>query len=77
MIECTGTGWANAEWRSYTFVDPDGGDAEASIRETDVSWHRRRGSTMRLSKTEQHQAYTVVIESMKTTWLQRNINHLS
>ncbi|KAF1981552.1 phosphoglycerate mutase family protein-like protein [Aulographum hederae CBS 113979] len=46
-----GTGWANTEFRSYTF-DPNGG-ANASLVETQESLQRRAGDSKRLSETEQ------------------------
>lgn len=64
-----GTGWENTEWRSYEFVEPTGSDDEASIRETEESWHRRRGSAKPLSETEQQQARAAVIEAMRVPWL--------
>jgi broad specificity phosphatase PhoE len=36
-----GTGWKNAEYRSYEFVDPSGNDASASVIETEASKVRR------------------------------------
>ncbi|KXX83368.1 Phosphoglycerate mutase-like protein [Madurella mycetomatis] len=47
-----GTGWVNTEWRSYVFAEGEE-DEEARLRETDVSWRRRRGSAKGLTETEQ------------------------
>lgn len=47
----TGTGWANTEFRSYTF-DPSSGD-EASLVETAESRMRRKGTEKPLSEAEQ------------------------
>lgn len=65
-----GTGWENTEWRSYEFIEPTGNDDEASIRETEESWRRRRGSAKPLGETEQQQARAAVIESMRVAWLE-------
>lgn len=65
-----GTGWDNTEWRSYEFVNPDGDDEEASIRETEESWRRRRGGAKPLGETEQQQARAAVIEAMRAAWLE-------
>jgi len=48
-----GTGWANTECRTYEFVEPEGEDDKAALRETSLSWKRRRGSATGLSETEQ------------------------
>ncbi|KAK0629088.1 histidine phosphatase superfamily [Bombardia bombarda] len=49
-----GTGWDNAECRTYEFKDPEGeSDEKASLVETKASWRRRRGSTKGLTETEQ------------------------
>lgn len=65
-----GTAWDNTEWRSYEFVNPDADDDEASIRETDTSWRRRRGSAKPLGEAEQQQARAAVIEAMRAAWLE-------
>ncbi|KAL3421717.1 phosphoglycerate mutase [Phlyctema vagabunda] len=49
----TGTGWANTEYRSYTFADPTGADANASVVETQESRYRRKGDEKALSAAEQ------------------------
>lgn len=49
-----GTGWANTEWRSYEFVQPEGvagGDDRASLRELEES--RSRRGERPLSEAEQ------------------------
>lgn len=61
----TGTGWGNTEYRSYEFIDPEGDDLEASIRETKPSWRKRRGSAIPLTETEQQQARAVVVDKMR------------
>jgi len=48
-----GTGWENTELRSYVFVDPEGKDDRASLKETEASWRKRRGSATGLTDTEQ------------------------
>ncbi|KAK4454021.1 histidine phosphatase superfamily [Podospora aff. communis PSN243] len=48
-----GTGWVNTELRTYQFVDPEGSDGEAKLKETGDSWRRRRGSAVGLTETEQ------------------------
>ncbi|KAI1644162.1 phosphoglycerate mutase-like protein [Daldinia loculata] len=50
-----GTGWDNTEIRSYEFKDPTGQDPEATLKETQPSWRRRRGSAIPLTETEQMQ----------------------
>ncbi|KAM7204927.1 phosphoglycerate mutase-like protein [Naviculisporaceae sp. PSN 640] len=56
-----GTGWQNTEWRSYEFVDPTGEtDEDARLRETRVSWRKRRGSATGLTDTEQMELRCVV-----------------
>ncbi|KAF3761712.1 hypothetical protein M406DRAFT_64857 [Cryphonectria parasitica EP155] len=61
-----GTGWSNAEWRSYEFVEgPTGGDERASIRETKESWTRRKGTAVPLTETEQKEAREVILEGMR------------
>ncbi|KAF2092343.1 phosphoglycerate mutase-like protein [Saccharata proteae CBS 121410] len=49
--EALGTGWANTEYRSYTFK-PDTGD-QASVVETEESRERRRGTEKPLTADEQ------------------------
>ncbi|SLM41064.1 Histidine phosphatase superfamily, clade-1 [Lasallia pustulata] len=46
-----GTGWANTEYRSYTFKDEK--DDNASLVETTESRERRKGTEKPLSQTEQ------------------------
>ncbi|KAH9908451.1 phosphoglycerate mutase [Xylariomycetidae sp. FL2044] len=55
-----GTGWKNAEFRSYEFRDPTFEDPEAALQETDSSWRQRRGSAVRLTETEQAQLRAAV-----------------
>ncbi|KAK6956987.1 hypothetical protein Daesc_002271 [Daldinia eschscholtzii] len=50
-----GTGWDNTEIRSYEFKDPTGQDPNATLKETQPSWRRRRGSAIPLTETEQMQ----------------------
>ncbi|KAJ1325468.1 histidine phosphatase family protein [Microdochium nivale] len=50
-----GTGWVNTEIRSYQFADASGQDPNASLRETQPSWGRRRGSQVPLTAAEQAQ----------------------
>jgi broad specificity phosphatase PhoE len=52
MDPSRGTGWNNTEWRSYEFAGGEE-DEDASLRETRVSWRRRRGSAVPLTETEQ------------------------
>lgn len=59
-----GTGWSNTEWRSYEFVDPQGNDEEASVRETAESWRRRRADAIQLTEAENTQLRAVLIEEM-------------
>ncbi|KAH7025066.1 phosphoglycerate mutase [Microdochium trichocladiopsis] len=61
-----GTGWANAEIRSYTFADATGQDSEASLKETDSSWTRRRGQDVPLTVAEQldlREAYSRALDA--------------
>lgn len=60
-----GTGWHNTEYRSYEFINPGADDQQASLRETHSSWRRRRGSAIQLTETEQQQARSVVVNSMR------------
>ncbi|KAK4134974.1 phosphoglycerate mutase-like protein [Trichocladium antarcticum] len=69
----SGTGWANAEWRTYGFVEgPEGeGEGEARLREREVSWRRRRGSETGLSETEQMELRSAVglgLETERRKW---------
>lgn len=71
----TGTGWQNTEWRSYEFVDEgarEGGEGEeedeARLRETNVSWRRRRGSAVGLTETEQMELRIVIEKSIEAEW---------
>ncbi len=65
MDPSRGTGWDNTEYRSYEFVDPSGEDPEARLRETNVSWRRRRGSAKGLTETEQQQLKVVLQRKMQ------------
>ncbi|KAG7286064.1 hypothetical protein NEMBOFW57_008367 [Staphylotrichum longicolle] len=67
MNPTAGTGWDNTEWRSYEFA---GGaeDAEASLRETRVSWRRRRGSAKGLTETEQMELRVAVEGRLEEEW---------
>lgn len=64
----TGTGWHNCEYRSYEFTSPTGDDSMASLRETSLSWQRRRGSAIPLTETEQRQARAVVVDSQRAAF---------
>jgi broad specificity phosphatase PhoE len=46
-----GTGWANTEYRSYSFVES--GDGEAHLKETADSYKRRAGDVRFLTPSEQ------------------------
>ncbi|KAI1211281.1 phosphoglycerate mutase-like protein [Annulohypoxylon truncatum] len=62
-----GTGWENTELRSYEFEDPTGQDPEASLKETQPSWRRRRGSAIPLTATEQvqiRQAFQALVDEL-------------
>lgn len=62
-----GTGWQNTEWRSYEFIDPTGEtDEDARLRETRVSWRKRRGSATGLTETEQMELRCVVQNKIET-----------
>jgi broad specificity phosphatase PhoE len=50
-----GTGWANTEFRSYEFVDVNGGDERASVVETGESRERRKGTEKTLSADEKRE----------------------
>jgi broad specificity phosphatase PhoE len=63
-----GTGWQNAEWRSYEFVEPEGEDEEAGLREMAVSWRRRRGSAVGLTETEQMELRVAVEGQLREEW---------
>ncbi|KAK7736523.1 hypothetical protein SLS53_006954 [Cytospora paraplurivora] len=58
-----GTAWKNTEYRSYEFVQPDGDDTEAFIRETKTSWTRRRGSDIPPTEAEQQEWREAIIAS--------------
>ncbi len=68
MNPVKGTGWDNTEWRSYEFVEAEGGDADAALRETRVSWRRRRGSAIGLTETEQMELRAVAKEHLEGEW---------
>ncbi|OTB09531.1 hypothetical protein M426DRAFT_316076 [Hypoxylon sp. CI-4A] len=60
-----GTGWENTELRSYEFEDPTGQDPDASLKEIQSSWRRRRGSAIPLTETEQlqlRQAFQIALD---------------
>lgn len=61
----TGTGWANTEFRSYTF-DPASGDA-ASIIETGESRTRRRGTEKPLGESEQRNLKRTAAKDVQDT----------
>ena len=48
-----GSTWSNCEYRSYQFLDLSGDDEDASLRETEESWRRRRGDEVQPSVDEQ------------------------
>ncbi|KAI9808882.1 MAG: hypothetical protein M1827_007157 [Pycnora praestabilis] len=70
-----GTGWANIEFRSFTFApdreDVDGAD-NASIVETSESRERRRWTEKPLSKTEQ----TQLMETTHKKWEQNGLQQI-
>jgi len=71
MNPTAGTGWDNTEWRSYEFVAGGAGeedDGEAALRETRVSWRRRRGSAKGLSETEQMELRVAVEGRLEEEW---------
>lgn len=68
MNPVKGTGWENTEWRSYVFVEAEEGDADAALRETRVSWRRRRGSAIGLTETEQDELRAVAKEHLEEEW---------
>lgn len=45
--------WGNCEHRMYEFTDPTGQDGNATLRETDDSWRRRKGEQRRYTDAEQ------------------------
>ncbi|GAB1315710.1 hypothetical protein MFIFM68171_05920 [Madurella fahalii] len=59
-----GTGWENTEWRSYEFANGEE-DEEARLRETEVSWRRRRGSAKGLTETEQMELRMAIGKAME------------
>lgn len=60
-----GTGWQNCECRSYVFVDEDGDDERASVKETEASWKARRGSEIGLTETEQMELRAALKHQLK------------
>jgi hypothetical protein len=60
-----GTGWENAEYRSYQFHDPAAQDLEARMTETRDSWRARRGSQIGLTAAEQTQLRSVQLEVLQ------------
>lgn len=56
----TGSGWANAEYRTYHFVGLAGDDEMASIKETQESFRARRGSASGLTETEQMELRSIM-----------------
>ncbi|RDW75348.1 phosphoglycerate mutase-like protein [Coleophoma cylindrospora] len=67
----TGTGWANTEWRSYQFVDQEGKDANASLKETPESRIRRVGHEHPLSEAEQRNLRSSAEEGWKESGFQK------
>ena len=67
MNPVKGTGWENTEWRSYEFVEVEG-DTDAALRETRVSWRRRRGSAIGLTETEQMELRAVAQGQLEEEW---------
>ncbi|KAL2161942.1 hypothetical protein VTH06DRAFT_7727, partial [Thermothelomyces fergusii] len=56
-------------WRTYEFVDrADGDEDEASLRETDASWRRRRGSAAPLTETEQRELRAATEGRLREAW---------
>ncbi|KAI0123145.1 phosphoglycerate mutase [Xylariales sp. AK1849] len=79
MDPSRGTGWKNAEFRSYEFKDPTFVDPEAALQETNFSWRQRRGSMVPLTETEQAQLRATIqkhvenVEGAKTQVEQQNV----
>ncbi len=63
-----GTGWANTEFRSYRFKDPQDpqNDDNASLVETNESRHRRRGTEKPLTDTEKMELRETTEKSWET-----------
>lgn len=53
LIAYLGTGWQNAEWRSYTFKSAD--DEAASLVETEASMKRREANIIPLTPDEERE----------------------
>jgi len=66
----TGTGWANTEFRSYTF-DPQSGDNAAFV-ETTESRRRRAGSEHPLTEAEQRNLREVAQQAWQDQGFQKN-----
>lgn len=49
-----GTGWGNAEGRTFVFDEEEGGEG-VRLKETEGSWRARRGSLTRLGEDEQRE----------------------
>lgn len=69
-----GTGWANTEFRSYTFRSED--DDNASLVETPESREWRRGDDKPLSATEQEQLKIVAENSWRDSGFQASSKKL-
>lgn len=64
LTDPVGTGWLNTEFRSYYFTEAEEGDGNASMTETAVSSHRRRGTEKPLTRAERLQ----LRETVQKTW---------
>lgn len=69
-FERAGTGWANTEFRSYTF-DPASGD-KASLLETEESRTRRQGLEKPLDEAEERNLKrTATLDSEKSEYVEQ------
>jgi broad specificity phosphatase PhoE len=71
MDPSKGTGWENTEYRTYEFVDPSGNDPNATLRETNPSWRRRRGSSIPLTEQEQME-----LRSLEAKRIQKELDEI-
>ena len=62
-----GTGWKNAEWRTYQFLDLYG-DQEASIRETEASWQRRKGRVGRVTDSRRKELQQILLARLQSEY---------
>ncbi|KAM5386954.1 hypothetical protein ACJZ2D_000247 [Fusarium nematophilum] len=63
-IESGWTGWKNAEWRTYQFVN-SAGDQDASILETEESWQRRKGGVERVHDSRRVEAQELMLGKLQ------------